>query len=188
MQTQSTHLKNAASTAKRVSSTLTSLANQGDLSIADRGVLLTAANIVASIAIKNGIDARTAKANEDKYNRDYKAALARISPAIKALPCQTIPEKVAIACLRNHFSGYLTKGLLQPTLREIQWELDYYTETSISDSAASAAYWVATGKGSVEQAIKDLQGKHQEVTNDARVIELAARFVKALEPAMQVAA
>lgn len=188
MSSKSTVLKNTGSAAKRTASVMRSIADDPVFDIADRGVLLAAAKIVDSYGYRKAKEATAAKAEEAKYERDNKAARAKIEPAVRALACESISDKVTITCLRNHFYSYLSRALNQPTQREIQWELDYYAQTSISDTIASAAYWVATGKGSAEQAIQDIQSKHLEVKADPKIIAMAARFVRALQPSDQEAA
>lgn len=188
MSSRSTVLKNRGSAAKRAATALRSIADDTGFDIADRGVLLAAAKIADSFAHRKEREAKQAKAEEAKYERDNKAARAKIEPAIRALPCQTIAEKVALTCIRSHFYSYLVKALSQPTQREIQWELDYYAQTALSDTISNAAYWVATGKGSADQAIEDIKGKHSEVKADQKINALAARFVEALTPVQQVAA
>lgn len=188
MSSRSTVLKNRGSVAKRTATAMRSIADDPVFDIADRGVLLAAAKIVDSYGYRKAKEATAAKAEEAKYERDNKAARAKIEPAVRTLDCKSISDKVAVACLRNHFYSYLVKTLNQPTQREIQWELDYYAQTSISDTISNAAYWVATGKGSAEQAIQDIKSKYLEVKTDPKILAIAARFVRALQPSEQVAA
>lgn len=187
MSNKSTVLKNRGAVAKRTATALRSIADDNVFDIADRGVLLAAAKIVDSYGCRKAKEAATAKAEEAKYERDNKAARAKIEPAVRSLPNQSIAEKVALACMRLGYSGYLVRSLSQPTPREIQWELDYYSQQAASDTIANAAYWVATGKGSAEQAIKDIQAKHIAIAEDPATKALAARFIEALKPE-QVAA
>lgn len=187
MSSKSTVLKNSGSAAKRAATAMRSIADDPVFDIADRGVLLAAAKIADSFAHRKDSEAKLAKAEEAKYERDNKAARAKIEPAVRALPCQTIAEKVVLACI-NRFYSYLVKTLSQPTQREIQLELDYYAQTALSDTISNAAHWVATGKGSADQAIEDIKGKYSEIKADPKITALAARFVEALTPDQQVAA
>lgn len=188
MSARSTVLKNQGSNAKRAATTLRGLANDAGLDIADRGVLLAAAKIADSFAHRKEREAKQAKADEAKYERDNKQARANIEPVVRALPSADIADKVVLACLINHFYSHLVRSLSQPTRREIQWELDYYADTACRDTIANAAWWVATGKGSAEQAIKDIKSKHLDVKNDPKVIALTQRFVTALQPTQLEAA
>lgn len=188
MSSKSTVLKNKGSVAKRTATAMRSIADDPAFDIADRGVLLAAAKIVDSYGYRKSKEATAAKAQEAKYERDNKAARAKIEPAVKALDCKSISDKVAVVCLINHFYSHLVRALNQPTQREIQWELDYFAQQAISDTIANASYWVATGKGSAEQAIQDIKAKHLEVKTDPKILAIAGRFVRALQPTEQVAA
>lgn len=188
MQSKSTVLKNCGSLAKRTATALRSIADDSAFDIADRGVLLAAAKIADSFGCRKTKEATAAKAEEAKYERDNKAARAKIEPAVRALDCKSISDKVAVACLINHFYSNLVRALNQKTQREIQWELDYFAQTSVSDTIAHAAYWVATGKGNADQAITDIESKHREVKNDPKIISLAQRFEAALQPTQREAA
>lgn len=188
MNSRSEALKNRGAAAKRAATALRSIAEDLALNIADRGVLLAAAKIADSFAYRKAKESLVAKAEEAKFERDSKAARAKIEPAVRALPCESISDKVAVACLRNHQYSNLVMALKRPTQKEIQWELDYYAQASISDMIASAAYWVATGKGYADQAIKDIESKHCEVKNDLKIISLARRFEAALQTTQMEAA
>lgn len=188
MLSRSTVLKNRGSVAKRTATAIRSISDDQVFDIADRGVLLAAAKIVDSYGHRKANEATAAKSEEAKYERANKAARAKIEPAVRSLDCKSISDKVAIACLINHFYSNLTRALNQPTQREIQWELDYFAQQSISDTIANAAYWVATGKGTAEQAIQDIKAKHLEVKTDQKIQAIAARFVRALQQAEQEAA
>jgi hypothetical protein len=188
MTSRSSTLKNRSSVAKRTATALRSIADDPAFDIADRGVLLAAAKIADSFGYRKAKESLAAKAEEIKFERDSKAARAKIEPIVMALPHKTIAEKVVTACLVSHFNGYLIRTLSQPTLREIQWELDYYTESALRDTIASAAYWVATGKGNADQAIKNIESKHLEVKTDPKIISLAQRFESALQTTQMEAA
>jgi hypothetical protein len=188
MTSRSSTLKNRGSVAKRTATALRSIADDSAFDIADRGVLLAAAKIADSFGYRKAKESLAAKAEEIKLERDSKAARAKIEPFVMALPHKTIAEKVVTACLVNHRYGHLIRSLSQPTQREIQWELDYYSDSSLRDTVASAAYWVATGKGYADQAIKDIESKHLEVKNDPKIISLAQRFESALQTTQMEAA
>lgn len=189
MTSRSSTLKNRSSVAKRTATALRSIADDPAFDIADRGVLLAAAKIADSFGYRKAKESLAAKDEEIKFERDSKAARARIEPIVMALPHKTIAEKVVTACLVSYFNGYLIRTLAQTfPQREIQWELDYYSITALSDTVASAAYWVATGKGNADQAIKNIESKHLEVKNDPKIISLVQRFESALQTTQMEAA
>jgi len=188
MPNRSTIIKNHSSTAKRTASALRSLVESLDMNIADKGVLLTAAQIVDTISIRKAREAKEAKFKEEKYERDEKAARSKIHPAISAIPCGTIGEKVAAALLTSQYKGYLVKALHNDTPKELAWDLDYWSSQSKQDSEAHLAFCVATGKTTIDQAIESLRIKLQDVTQSAETASLTARFMTALDKNLVVAA
>ena len=187
--TTSKHLKNRATSAKRTATALRQLGSEThSLAVADIGVLLTAAAIVERIAAKAEADATTKKAAEQKYQRDHKAALEKIKPAVEALATETTLQKVAMARCKLHFTENLTRSLGKSiTAKELKWDLEYWSYQAKSDICADGAYYVATGKTTVDKFIEDVRGKYNDVIGNPMTASIAQRFDTAIASLEQAA-
>lgn len=182
------YLKDRAANARRSATTLRQLAESMELSIADRGVLLTAAAIVEGVATQTARLGKERKASEEKFERDIRAARAKIKPAIDALPGATVLDKVAVTCCIQHFNDHLLRALRDDkSPSDSTWSLNYWYDQAKNDIAASLAYAVVTKKVTVESVIADLVSKHREAVANTATIRIAERFESAIHPNKEAA-
>lgn len=170
-------LKDRAANARRAATTLRQLAESAENSIADRGVMLAAAAIVEGIAAKTAKLGKERKANEEKYERSLKAAIADATKLIDSLPKSTILDKVAIVACVRHRLPYLTEELDEDNdAGRLLRSLDYWAADTRRDLAHDMASSALRGKVAVAEEFAKTQAIFNSRLIDGTVIRLAERF------------
>lgn len=183
MKSPATHLKNQASSIKRTATVLRNTASQNPLSDKDRSTLINAASILEAISTLTATEARAKARDEAAYEKAHKSAFIKLEAHLKSLPMKTPGDKVRAALMDPYKIGtkFLINALKQPTLRELNWELDYYAENGILQCAHSYAYWIAKGRYDITTAITEIDAKTTELRASADAIFLARQFVDAID-------
>ena len=128
--------------------------------------------------------AARAKAQEEAaYEKAHRAALSKLQAYLKTLPMKTTGDKVRAALMTpyQHEQKFLINALKQPTLRELNWELDYYAENGHDECARSHAYHIAKGNYDLSAAINQIDAKAAELSASADALFLAQQFVDAID-------
>ena len=171
------YLKDKAASARRAATTLRQLANESETSIADRGVMLTAAAIVEGIANKTAKLGKERKAAEERYERSIKAAIAEATRLLDGLPATTILDKVAtVACIPDRLP-YLTEDLDKDNdASRLLRSLDYWAADTRRDLAHDMASSALRAKVAVAEEFAKTQALFNRRLADGTVTRLAERF------------
>lgn len=175
--TESKRIANSASAAKRTTSSLRSLAESSDLDIADRGVLLTAARIIDTLASKKSKEAKTKKAAEDKFERDRQAATPDATKLVNALPKTTTRERVALVYMNSYRCTYLQECLnAKNSPEQLQRVLKMDVDDAIREEVGSVAYKAAKDGKPVNCYQPELVGRFNRAYESPDVVRIAQRF------------
>lgn len=182
--TESKRIANRAATAKRTASSLRSIAEYSDMDIADRGVLLTAARIVDTLAGKKSKEAKAKKAAEDKFERDRQAAMPDATKMVNALPQTTTLDRIALVYMNSYRCTYLeqclnAKDSPEHLLRVLKMDVD----DAIREEAGSIAYKAAKEGNPVNCYQPELVGRFNRAHETHKVVRLAMRFDAAVASA-----
>lgn len=177
MTTPSKRLANHAAAAKRTASSLRSLAESADLDIADRGVLLTAARIVDTLAGKTSKEAKTKKAAEEKFERARQAAMPEATKLVAALPQTTTRERVALVYMNSYRCTYLQECLnAKNSPEQLQRVLKMDVDDAIREEVGSIAYKAAKGGKPMSCYQPELVGRFNRAYESPDVARIAQRF------------
>lgn len=183
MTSPATRLKNQASATKRAATVLRNTALDNPLTDQERATLNSAASILEALSTRTATAARAKAQEEAAYEKAHRAALSKLQAHLKTLPMQTTGDKVRAALMTpfQHGTKFLINALKQPTLRELNWELDYYAENGHDECARSHAYHIAKGRYDLSAAINQIDAKAAELSASADALFLAQQFVDAID-------
>lgn len=174
--TASKRIANQASAAKRTASSLRSIAESGDLDIADRGVLITASRILDTHAKKKAVESKTKKAAEEKLERDRLAALREAIKLVSELPQATTLERIAFAYM-CYQCGYLQQLLdTDDHPEKLQRALTMSTDDAMREEAGRIAYKAAKEGKPVNHYQPELVARFNLSCGLPDVARIAQRF------------
>lgn len=175
--TESKRIANRAATAKRTASSLRSLAESTDLDIADRGVLLTAARIVDTLAGKTSKEAKTKKAAEEKFERDRQAAMPDATKLVNALPQTTTLDRIALVYMNSYRCTYLEQCLnAKDSPEHLQRVLNMDVDDAIREESGHLAYKAAKEGKPMSCYQPELVGRFNRAYESPDVVRIAQRF------------
>lgn len=180
MDTESKRIANQAAATKRTATSLRTLAESREIDAADRGVFLTAARIVETMAGRASTAARKMKREEDAFQRKLAAAKKEAAKLLRALPAATTLDQLALAYLDGYWGDYLAdciSGLHGSDLaRALQMKLERVAE----DEATSIAYKMARSGQPASAYQAELLERFSRARAHPKVADLAARFDAAM--------
>ncbi|QRM19541.1 hypothetical protein GBK02_09070 [Dechloromonas sp. TW-R-39-2] len=177
-------LKGRSASSKRAATIIRDLANDSTLTIADRGVMLTCAQIIDGIAAKTSVEAKKKKAAEEQYERDITKARRESNALVAKLPNESILDKVAGNALHINRLDRLTTAIRTESddKKSLAWELNYWNDQSRSDLSGHIAYEIVRRKVSAESFEADLMAKFESKKSDPVVMSITQRMTEKLEP------
>ena len=168
------HVKNRSSGAKRTATAIRELAGSASLDLADRGLLLKAAQVVDSMAARLSSEAKTLKAKEDAYDKALKIATAEAKRLFDLWPAQSTVDKLAIieAC-GNTASLNRSIGQEKDTAGS-RWAMGYHTEQACREIPDTIAYQSVNKKLPVAELEAAAFAKYQTARSCPEVARRAA--------------
>lgn len=175
MLTESKAIANQAAGARRTATHLRSLA--ADTNAADRGVLLTAANIVETMANKTSKRAKIVAREEARYDAAYGAAQHAATAAANTLPRTTTLDQVALIYTGFYQASYLEKKLDTSTKAgELRNTMTNEVADAVREIATELAHKAAKNGKPIDDYRDELRARFAAYSINARVIRLAERF------------
>jgi len=171
------YLKDKAANSRRAATTLRLLANDGDLSIADRGVMLAAAAVVETLASKSAKLGKERQASEADYERRITAARQQAKKLVSQLPDITLLDKVALISLVKNRLKYLIDELnteKQPD-RLIR-SLEYWVENATGELSSEIASAFVTKKTDMADSLEIARGVLKSNAASDHVVMIAKRY------------
>lgn len=173
-------IKNQGSTAKRSATALVSLSKDSELSPADAGLLLKAAEVLTSLSNRKAKEAKRKKAEEDAYQKARAIAGKEATALMAQWQFNTTLDQVALILLRGYRYEYLNKALAESP-KKCASDLAYWFGEARRDVADDVAYAAATKRQSVADGIEIARAKHEISRMLDKTILIATRIDAAIK-------
>lgn len=177
-------MKNRATAAKRTATALRDLAESSEFEIADRGLLLKAAEVLAVFGAVKSRSAKAEKQREDEFNAAVAKATTRARQLLGEWDVKTTLGYLALIHVSG--SGWVIGKMASEMAagdypRDIRWPLEYHFDQAMRDIPATIGYSAVKDKTGVEVAMADLHTKYHAAGNDPAIVAAATRINRMFE-------
>lgn len=165
----------------------------GEFELADRGLLLKAAEILAGFGNDKTRQAKTAKSAEDAHERAMTKATTEAKALMKDWPTISTLDRVALVCTMadgarrvRHELERLGSG--ERTRLLPQWGLTYLVDEARQEIPRDIAYAAVTKKQPVAGLLFAVRTRFDLARSEPGIARLAAQFDEHFKPAERAAA